>query len=228
MQTKQADPVLEIKSLSETGEIEGYGSTFGGEPDSYGDVIAPGAFSDSLKAHTAKGTMPKMLWQHDRNEVIGKWTGAVEDDHGLLIRGKLNMDVQRGREAYALLKDGAMDGLSIGYRIAPNGYDSDDETGVWTLKKLDLFEVSVVTIGANENATIHSVKAMKAAHDLVERLKAGDRLTEREFETMLKGSLGFSNSQAMRAARICLKGQGEPAEAASAADFASAFQALMG
>lgn len=226
MQTKHADPILEIKALSGNGEIEGYGSTFGGEPDSAGDVIAPGAYADSLRAHASKGTMPKMLWQHERGEVIGRWTAAQEDEKGLLLRGKLNMDVQRGREAYALLKDGAIDGLSIGYRIKE--YSVDTETGVWTLEKLDLFEVSVVTIGANENATINSVKAMKAAHDLVERLKAGERLTEREFEMMLKGALGFSNSQAERAARLCLKGQGEPVEAASAADFASAFQALMG
>lgn len=215
MLTKTGEPVLAIKSLTERGEIEGYGSTFGGEPDSSGDVIAPGAYAESLRSHASKGTMPKLLWQHERGEVIGKWLSATEDDHGLLMRGRLNMDVQRGREAYALLKDGAIDGLSIGYRIKE--YSVDTDTGVWTLEKLDLFEVSVVTIGANENATIASVKAAKAAHDLVERLKAGDRLTEREFETMLKGALGFTNSQAERAARVCLKGQGEPDDAANEA-----------
>lgn len=215
MLMKASEPVLQIKSLTEEGEIEGYGSTFGGEPDSYGDVIAAGAYADSLRDHASKGTMPKMLWQHDRGEVIGKWMVATEDNRGLLLRGKLNMGVQRGREAHALLKDGAIDGLSIGYRIRQHSVD--DDTGVWTLEKLDLFEVSVVTIGANENATVSSVKALKAAHDIVERLKAGDRLTEREFETMLKGALGFTNSQAERAARVCLKGQGEPDEAAQEA-----------
>lgn len=226
MLTKQSEPVLEIKALADSGEIEGYASTFGGEPDAYGDVIAPGAYADSLTDHASKGTMPKMLWQHDRREVIGRWTAASEDGKGLLVRGKLNMDVQRGREAYALLKDGALDGLSIGYRIKE--YSVDTDTDVWTLEKLDLFEISIVTIGANENATIASVKAAKSAQELVDRLKAGERLTEREFEAMLKGSLGFSNSQAERAARLCLKGQGEPDKAASAADFVSAFQALMG
>ena len=189
-------------------------------------MVQAGAYGASLSRLAKAGRGVKMLWQHERAEVIGRWVSAVEDDRGLLMRGKLNMDVQRGREAYALLKDGAIDGLSIGYRIRE--YSVDNDTGVWTLEKLDLFEVSVVTIGANENATVNSVKAMKAAHDIVERLKAGDRLTEREFEMMLKGALGFSNSQAERAARLCLKGQGEPAEAASAADFASAFLAQMG
>jgi HK97 family phage prohead protease len=204
-------PVLEIKALKDNGEFEGYGSTFGGEPDSYGDVIAPGAFADSLAAHKAAGTMPKMFWQHNRDEPIGKWTEAQEDAKGLFLRGRLNMDVQRAREAHSLLKNGDIDGLSIGYRIKE--YKVDTETGVWTLEKLDLKEVSVVSIGANENATITSVKALKAAQQLTDKLKAGDRLTEREFETWLKG-LGFSNSEAERAARVCLKGQGEPAVAA--------------
>lgn len=208
---KRTAPVLEIKALKETGEFEGYGSTFGGEPDAYGDVIAPGAYTDSLAAHRAKGTMPKLFWQHDPSEPIGKYFDAVEDSHGLLMRGRLNMEVQRGREAHALLKSGDIDGLSIGYRIKE--YSVDTDTGVWTLEKLDLIEVSIVSVGANENAVVQSVKAAKAAHDLTEKLKAGDRLTEREFEVWLKG-LGFSNSQAERAARLHLKGQGEPADAA--------------
>lgn len=201
---------LNIKDMKESGEIEGYGSTFGGEPDSYGDVIAPGAYSDSLAAHKSAGSMPKMFWQHDSREPIGKWFEAKEDSKGLFLRGKLNMGVQRAREAYELLKERDIDGLSIGYRIKE--YSVDTDTGVWTLEKIDLREVSIVSIGANDNATIASVKAAKAAHELSDRLKAGDRLTEREFETWLKG-LGFSNSQAERAARVHLKGQGDPAVA---------------
>jgi hypothetical protein len=220
--TKAAAPVLSIKSLEESGEFEGYGSTFGGEPDSYGDVIVKGAYAESLKAHRAKGTMPKMFWQHDAGQPIGKWLEAQEDDKGLLMRGRLNMGVQRGREAYALLKEGDIDGLSIGFRLKK--HEVDDETGVWFLKEIDLLEVSVVSIGANENATVASVKAAKAHHEISEMLKAGDRLTERQFETWLKG-LGFSNAQAERAARIHLKGPVEPADAAkSARDFLTALR----
>lgn len=207
---KKTAPLLEIKALKDTGEFEGYGSTFGGEPDAYGDVIAAGAYAESLAEHKSKGTMPKLFWQHDPSQPIGKWVEAKEDNHGLLLKGKLNMDVQRGREAYALLKAEDIDGLSIGYRIQKHSVD--DETGIWTLEKLALIEVSVVSVGANENAVVSSVKAAKAAHDLMEKLKAGDQLTAREFETWLKG-LGFSNSQAERAARLHLKGQGDPAEA---------------
>lgn len=219
---KKTAPVLEIKALKDSGEFEGYGSTFGGEPDAYGDIVAAGAFTESLAEHKAKGTMPKLFWQHNSDEPIGKWLDAKEDDHGLLMRGKLNMDVQRGREAHALLKNEDIDGLSIGYRIKE--YSVDTETGVWTLEKLGLVEVSVVSVGANENAIVQSVKAAKAAHDLFEKLKAGDRLTEREFETWLKG-LGLSNSQAERAVRLHLKGQGEPADTAD--DGAAFLRALM-
>lgn len=219
---KQTAPILEIKALKEGGEFEGYGSTFGGEPDAHGDVIASGAYAESLAAHKAKGTMPKLFWQHNADQPIGKWLDAKEDDHGLLMHGKLNMDVQRGREAYALLKAGDIDGLSIGYRVKE--YSVDTETGVWTLEKLNLIEVSIVSLGANENAVVQSVKAAKAAHLLMEKLKAGDRLTEREFETWLKG-LGFSNSQAERAARLHLKGQGDLADAAD--DGVAFMQALM-
>lgn len=223
MQVKQGAALLDIKSLEEKGQFEGYASTFGGEPDSYGDIIAPGAFSDSLAHHAARGTMPKMFWQHDPREPVGKWTAAAEDGKGLLVTGQLNMGVQRAREAYELLKAGDIDGLSIGYRI--RGYEVDEERGTWTLTKLDLHEVSIVSIGANENATIAAVKSERRMLEIVEKLKAGDRLTEREFEFVLKGAFDLSNSQAERAARIHLKGQGEPDEAADGGAF---LRALMG
>lgn len=215
-------PVLELKALEKTGEFEGYGSTFGGEPDSHGDIIAPGAYADSLAEHAARGSMPKMFWQHDSHEPIGKWLEAKEDERGLYLKGRLNMGVQRAQEAHALLKEGDIDGLSIGYRIKE--YSVDTDTSVWTLERLELLEVSVVSIGSNENATVGSVKAAKALHEMTEMLKAGDRLTERQFETWLKG-LGFSNAQAERAARLHLKGQGEPADAADGREFLSALLA---
>ncbi len=202
-----------VKALDDaTGEIEGYGSTFGGDPDSYGDIIAKGAFGVSLKAHKAKGSMPKMFWQHDPGETVGRWLEASEDDVGLKLRGRLNMGVRRGAEAYALLKEGDIDGLSIGYRIRKHEEDADN--GTWLLKELDLFEVSIVSIGANPSATVSNVKAARAAFEITEKLRAGGRLTEREFEMLLKGNLGFTNSEAERAARVQLKGQGEPADAA--------------
>lgn len=223
MQVKQGAALLDIKSLEEKGQFEGYASTFGGEPDSYGDIIAPGAFSDSLAHHASRGTMPKMFWQHDPREPVGKWTAAAEDGKGLLVTGQLNMGVQRAREAYELLKAGDIDGLSIGYRI--RGHEVDEERGTWTLTKLDLHEVSIVSIGANENATIAAVKSERRAIEISEKLRAGVRPTERELDAWFKWALDCSNSQAERAVRILLKGQGEPDEAADGDAF---LRALMG
>ncbi len=153
MTAHKSAPILSIKAIDEeAGTIEGYASTFGGEPDAYGDVIAAGAYADTLADHAAKGTSPKMFWQHDSHEPIGRWTELSEDDRGLMVKGKLNLEVRRGAEALALLKAGDIDGLSIGYRI--KAYSVDTETGVWTLEKLDLVEISVVSTPANENATI--------------------------------------------------------------------------
>ncbi|MBS1183858.1 MAG: hypothetical protein H6Q99_3738, partial [Proteobacteria bacterium] len=111
--------------------------------------------------------------------------------------------------AYALAKEGVLDGLSIGYRTieaAPH----PDKQNVLMLKKLDLFEISIVTFQACEPAKIQSVKA--AALPLIEKLMAGDRLSLREWEGLLKAEpFGLSNSQAERAVRVNLKrGQGEP------------------
>lgn len=205
---RKSDSIFDIKTIDENGIIEGYGSTFGGEPDSYGDIIEQGAFSKSLKDHKSNGTMPKILWQHDVKKPIGKWTEAVEDKKGLHVTGRLTMDSPQAQEAYALMKDGVVDRLSIGYRLKK--YEKNEDDGTWLLKELDLQEISIVTFPANDNATINSVKAAKVAYEIQERLKAGDQLTEREFGIFLKG-LGFSNSQAERAVRINLKGQWETA-----------------
>lgn len=220
--TKSAHSSLEVKALNEKGEFEGYASTFGGEPDLDGDIIQAGAYAVSLQEHKSAGTMPKMFWQHNAHEPIGKWLEAKEDDRGLFVKGKLNMGVQRAREAYELIKEGDIEGLSIGYRIKE--YSSDTETGVWTLERLDLREISVVSIGANTIATIGSVKSARKSVELIEKLKSGSKLTTREFETLLKGSLGFSNSEAERAVRGQQLGQGDLAKNDDAMRFLTALQ----
>lgn len=219
---KSAHSSLEVKALNEKGEFEGYASTFGGEPDLDGDIIQVGAYTASLEEHKSAGTMPKMFWQHNPHEPIGKWIDAKEDKRGLFVKGKLNMGVQRAREAYELIKEGDIEGLSIGYRIKE--YSSDTETGVWTLEKLDLREISVVSIGANTIATIGSVKSARKSVELIEKLKSGSKLTTREFETLLKGSLGFSNSEAERAVRGQQLGQGDLAKNDDAMRFLTALQ----
>jgi phage head maturation protease len=109
MTVLRASAPLQVKfagSHLAEGEIEGYASTFGGEPDSYGDIIAPGAFTASLIAHKAAGTVPVMLWSHDVKAPIGRWVELRQDDRGLYVKGQLNLETDRGRDAHAHLKAG--------------------------------------------------------------------------------------------------------------------------
>ena len=151
---------LQIRATGEDGSVEGYGSVFDVE-DSYSDVIVKGAFEETIKAHKAAGTMPAMLWQHDAEHPIGVWTDMVEDSKGLVIKGRLAMETQKGREAYELLKMGAMKGLSIGFMSKQWAYD--EAAGIRTLTEIDLWEVSLVTFPANTKARVTSVKAADVA-----------------------------------------------------------------
>lgn len=213
------DFALEVKDLTDEGTIEGYASVFG-NVDQGGDKVMPGAFVEGLKRARDTGRVIKMLWQHNPAEPIGVWEDLAEDAKGLWGKGRLVMDVARAREAHALMKAKALGGLSIGYRTLKATPDGNNRL----LEKVDLFEVSAVTFPMNDRAKLTAVKA-EGCEDIVNKLKAGDRLTEREFEQLTKG-LGLSNSQAERAARIHLKGPGEPAEAAK--DGATFMRAFLG
>lgn len=155
---------LEIKATGEDGTFTGYGSVFGTE-DSYNEVVLPGAFAESLKEHASKGTLPAMLWQHNPSDPIGVFTEMREDERGLYCEGQLCIEATMGASAYALLKAGAIRGLSIGYRLshAPN---YDEENDVWQLTAIDLWEVSLVTFPANPDATVDDVKSFDAISSL--------------------------------------------------------------
>jgi HK97 family phage prohead protease len=171
---------LQIKAAGDDGTVEGYGSVFGVR-DNYDDVIAKGAFIQSLKDHKAAGTMPAMLWQHDADKPIGVWTEMVEDEKGLRIKGQLAMETVKGKEAHALLKMGALNGLSIGFMSKEWAYDR--ETEVRTLTAIDLWEVSLVTFPANEKARVTNVKS------------ADEMATPKDAEKALRDA-GFSKSDA--------------------------------
>ena len=142
------------KALEADRTFEGYGSVFG-VIDSYGDVVMPGAFTQTIRKAEALGRMPAMLWQHDPSQVIGVWRSMREDAHGLHVVGEL-ADTQLGREAYALLKMGALSGLSIGYSVSGEHYDR--ERDVRELTGIDLWETSLVTFPANTDARVAAVK----------------------------------------------------------------------
>jgi len=189
-------------SLDDLGENEfaGYAAVFG-NVDSYGDIIQRGAFAATLPSFLESGIL---CWQHQLRQPIGKPVAAYEDEKGLFIRGKIS-DTQQGRDALTLIRDQVVRRLSIGYET--EGYQSlseqqarqilgdagfekaRDELPRWVdglrlLTQIKLYEVSPVSIAANDQADILGVKS-------------GPRMpeTEREFERFLR-EVGFSRKQA--------------------------------
>ncbi|MFQ5622343.1 MAG: HK97 family phage prohead protease [Paracoccaceae bacterium] len=127
--------------LDDDAEIAGYASVFGAA-DRSGDVVQKGAYAASLKQFSAVGSGVKMLWQHDPAQPIGFWSEVREDAKGLFVRGRILEEVQAGREALALVRAGAIEGLSIGYRTV-RAAKADD--GQRHLHEIELWEVSLVT-----------------------------------------------------------------------------------
>lgn len=164
---------FEVKdSDTDKGVIEGYGSVFG-NVDFHNDIVDRGAFRKSLQKR-----MPALLLHHDMRQVAGVWQDAEEDDKGLRLRGQLNMEVQKAREAFYLAKQGALKGLSIGF------YTRKDRIvdGVRHIEEAELLEVSMVTFPANERAQLTGTK-----QDCPK--------TERELEAALR-DLGYGQTQA--------------------------------
>lgn len=164
MKIKHKSFALELKAEGDDRTVEGWASTFGNK-DAGDDIIVPGAFAESLTVRK-----PKMLWQHDTGELIGVWDAATETAKGLYVKGRF-ADTPRGNEAYTLAKMGALDSMSIGYSTIDYAYDPASNTR--TLKKLELWEVSLVTFPMNDQATITTVKSaaddIDAAYDLLEQ-----------------------------------------------------------
>jgi HK97 family phage prohead protease len=145
-------PLWEVKRLQEDGAFAGYASVFG-HIDSQLDMVLPGAFRKTL---AKRGADIKLLWQHNVQEPIGIFTRIEEDERGLYVEGRLLLEVQKAREAYSLLKAGAVRGLSIGY--VASRFSVHEETDVRRISELELYEISLVTFPANDKAQITQVK----------------------------------------------------------------------
>jgi HK97 family phage prohead protease len=165
MTTKTLDFQCELKANGDTGTFEGYGSIFN-ITDRGGDIVVPGAFTETLAAQKAAGRLPAMLWQHRQAEPIGVYTSMEEDAVGLKVKGQLALKTARGAEAYELMKMGALSGMSIGYRSRDDSYDR--VTGVRSLKKVDLVELSLVTFPMNDASRVSAVKAIEELDSLSE------------------------------------------------------------
>jgi uncharacterized protein len=183
---------LEVKAGAD-GVFYGYGSVFG-NVDRANEIVAAGAFTSSLAERAAKGRTLPVLWQHRTDSPIGVYDVVREDQKGLRVEGRLLVkDVALAAEAHALMRAGAVSGLSIGYWTRESNYD--EKTGIRTLTRLDLEEISIVTTPANDEARIDAVK-MKLAY--------GSLPTLSEFEAFLRDA-GMPRSKAAAIASRGLK-----------------------
>lgn len=172
-----------------TGEFSGYGAVFG-NVDSHGDVIAPGAFTETLAEWAGKGRLPSMKLMHGTmlnpfsgdDLPIGKWRSMREDARGLAVEGKLSgLDTDFGRRIHSLMLDGALDGLSIGYKAKRFSRPPAGSTAKRILDAIHLGEISLVDDPSNSRSRISAVKSAR---------------TIREFEDFLRDVGGYSHAQA--------------------------------
>jgi len=140
---------------TDEGTFSGYASVWG-QPDAFGDVIQKGAFARTLAEHRRAGTVPGLFWSHNPAEPIGRWTSLSEDETGLKVDGRLVLETRRGQEAHALLKAGALNGLSIGFRARQS---KRGPNGGRVITDLELVEISLVSLPAAARARISDVRA---------------------------------------------------------------------
>lgn len=172
---------FDLKELTAEGEFEGYASTFG-NVDQGRDVVEMGAFAKSLSRRPAKRV--KMLLYHDTRRPCGVWDSIAEDSRGLKVKGRVLLSTRDGKDAYELMRAGALDAMSIGFRTLTDEHDR--AANVRRLKELDLFEISIVTFPMNDRATIGAVKQALSPQQL------------RELEAALRDG-GLSRTDAVKA-----------------------------
>ena len=170
---------------SDNGGISGYFSTYDREPDSYGDIVAPGAFTDTIKARVESGHPFPLCWNHDLNQIIGfvDPKNIAETETGPLFSASF-FDIPLAQEKRELVKSGVVYQFSFAYDVLEAGeVELEDGRKANELRKLDLFEISIVPIPANQNAVMTDIKAGK-------RNSKKDADAIREAITLLQGVLG--------------------------------------
>lgn len=183
MKRKVRNFTFDVKEVDEEGHFSGYASVYN-VIDAYREVVAPGAFANTLRKWASRGRLPPALWQHRSAEPVGPFTKMVEDERGLYTEGQLLVkEIQRAREARALMQTKTVDGMSIGFNSIVEEYDKS--TNLVTLKEIDLWEVSIVTFPANSESLITEVRSMFA----------NGAPSLKEVEEILRDA-GFSRTQA--------------------------------
>ena len=144
----------------ETGKISGYASTYN-NPDLSGDVMLPGCYAPALAKIEKSGVMPVMFFSHDHWSVpCGRWDSIKSDDTGLYVTGRINKDLESGKEIYSALKFGSMSGLSVGFSFGPDDVEGNDAGGYDFKSIPDLMEISICAMPCNQSARIDAVKSL--------------------------------------------------------------------
>lgn len=193
---------FEIKADEDSGSISGYFSTYDREPDSYGDVIAPGAFTDTIKAREETGHPFPLCWNHDLDQIIGKVDSIEDTEKGPFMTASF-FDTPLAQEKREIVKSGVVYQFSFAYDVKDAAQVTlEDGTKANELRKLDLYEVSIVPIPANQNAVMTDVKSEEPKVvgvikvEMPEELKSGRRNSKkdadaiREAINLLEGVLG--------------------------------------
>jgi len=160
---KNLDLAIRFEAPGDAGEFSGHAAIWDA-PNAHREAVVRGAFKRSLAEHQQAGTKPLMLWMHDQAEIIGVWTSIAEDATGLAVNGKIVTTTNRGREAFDLLKAGALNGLSIGFRSRA---DKRGANGLRILTDIDLAEISLVGLPSASRARISSVRSFGRSEESV-------------------------------------------------------------
>lgn len=168
---------FELKSLDDSqgeGVFSGYASTW--DKDLYDDVIVKGAFAGTLeKDYDGTGAGIPIHWQHKDDkptDIIGETLSAVEDEHGLLVTARLDLDLPEGKRAYELLQRGLIHQMSIGFLAEETAFVQDGKSawdGYREIRQVKLFEISLVQVAANQGAEVLEVKSGRAISDSADK-----------------------------------------------------------
>ena len=156
MQAEKKRADMSVQTISKTGHFTGYASLFD-ISDLSNDIVKKGAFQTSLNSAAERPI--RMLFQHDPDQPIGRWTKLIEDQKGLYVEGYLTLDVARAKEVHSLMLSKALDGLSIGFKTTKSS--KDKATGARHILEADLWEISIVTFPMLPSARIKTVKSNK-------------------------------------------------------------------
>lgn len=184
MNHKHKEFAIKSDGEKDTGTISGYFSTYDRIPDSYGDVIAPGAFTETIKKREESGHPFPLCWNHDPNQIIGKVDAIEDTEKGPLMTASF-FDSPLAQEKRNLVKEGVVYQFSFAFDVLDAGPAEDIKAN--ELRKLDLFEVSVVPIPANQNAVVTDIKSgrrnRKSDADILKQIRSlVDQLLEDEDE----------------------------------------------